>query len=60
MCFKLSKLDAETYRTHLLEKHGIGVIADGGHDVRVAFAGVEEGDIPALFEALAKAARELR
>jgi aspartate/methionine/tyrosine aminotransferase len=59
MCFRLSKLDAETYRIYLLDKHGIGVIADGGHDVRVAFAGVEEDEIPALFETLAKAAREL-
>jgi len=58
MCLKL-KGDAETFRTHLLEKHGVGVIADGAHDIRVAFAGVEEEDVPALFETLAKAAREL-
>jgi len=58
MCLKL-KADAETYRTHLLEKHGIGVIADGAHDIRVAFAGVEENEVPELFETLAKAAREL-
>ena len=58
MCLKV-KADAETYRTHLLEKHGVGVIADGAHDIRVAFAGVEEEDVPALFETLAKAAREL-
>ena len=58
MCLKL-KGDAETYRTHLLENHGVGVIADGAHDVRVAFAGVEEEEVPALFETLAKAAREL-
>ncbi len=59
MCLRLSKLDAEIYRRHLLEKHGIGVIANDAHDIRVAFAGVEEDDIPALFEALATAAREL-
>jgi aspartate/methionine/tyrosine aminotransferase len=58
MCLKM-KGDAETFRTHLLEKHGIGVIADGAHDVRVAFAGVEEEEVPELFETLAKAAREL-
>jgi aspartate/methionine/tyrosine aminotransferase len=58
MCLKL-KGDAETYRTHLLEKHGIGVIADGAHDIRVAFAGVEESEVPELFETLARAAREL-
>jgi aspartate/methionine/tyrosine aminotransferase len=58
MCLKM-KGDAETFRTHLLEKHGVGVIADGAHDIRVAFAGVEEGEVPELFETLAKAAREL-
>jgi aspartate/methionine/tyrosine aminotransferase len=58
MCLKM-RGDAETFRTHLLEKHGIGVIADGAHDIRVAFAGVEEEEVPALFQALAKAAREL-
>ncbi len=58
MCLKM-KGDAETFRTHLLEKHGIGVIADGAHDVRVAFAGVEEEEVPELFQTLAKAAREL-
>jgi len=59
MCLRLAKLDADTYRTHLLDRHGVGVIADGAHDIRVAFAGVEEEDIPALFETLALAAREL-
>jgi aspartate/methionine/tyrosine aminotransferase len=59
MCLRLTKADAEAYRVHLLDKHGIGVIADGAHDIRVAFAGVEEGDIPALFETLARAAREI-
>ncbi len=58
MCLKV-KADAETYRVHLLEKHGVGVIADGAHDIRVAFAGVEEEDVPELFATLAKAAREL-
>jgi aspartate/methionine/tyrosine aminotransferase len=58
MCLRMKK-DAETFRTHLLEKHGVGVIADGAHDIRVAFAGVEEEEIPELFETLAKAAREL-
>lgn len=59
MCLKLTKADAETYRSHLLEKHGVGVIAEGAHDIRIAFAGVEEEEVPALFETLARAAREL-
>jgi aspartate/methionine/tyrosine aminotransferase len=58
MCLKM-KGDAETFRAHLLDTHGVGVIADGAHDIRVAFAGVEEEEIPELFALLAKAAREL-
>ena len=45
MCLKLKDLDAETFRKHLLEKYGVGVIADGRHDIRVAFSAVEAGDL---------------
>ena len=34
-------LDAETYRKHLLGKYGVGVIADGERDIRVAFSAVD-------------------
>lgn len=59
MCLKLKKIDAEMYRKHLLEKYGVGVIADGKRDIRVAFSAVEVTDLPALFDALAAAARDL-
>ena len=40
-----------------------GAVAAGerfeAHDIRVAFAGVEEAEIPELFATLARAAREL-
>jgi aspartate/methionine/tyrosine aminotransferase len=42
MCLKLKNLDAETYRKHLLEKYGVGVIADGERDIRIAFSSVDE------------------
>jgi phosphoenolpyruvate carboxykinase (GTP) len=60
MCVRLKGVDAEAYRRHLLDKYGVGVIADGKHDIRVAFSAVEEEDLPALFEAMAAAARDLR
>jgi aspartate/methionine/tyrosine aminotransferase len=60
MCLKLKGLDAETYRKHLLERHGVGVIADGQTDIRIAFSAVEEQDLEDLFATLATAARELR
>jgi len=59
MCLKLKGLDAEQYRKHLLEKYGVGVIADGDRDIRVAFASVEEDDLEDLYATLAAAAREL-
>ena len=60
MLLKLKELDAEKYRKHLLEKYGVGVIADGAHDIRVAFSAVDIEHIPALFALLADAARELQ
>jgi len=60
MCLRLKRINSETYRQHLLDKHGVGVIADGQRDVRVAFSGVEEDELDALFEVLAQAARELQ
>jgi aspartate/methionine/tyrosine aminotransferase len=60
MCLKLKNLSAEAYRKHLLEKHGIGVIADGERDIRVAFSAVEVNELAELYGTMAAAARELR
>jgi len=59
MCLKLKGLDAETYRKHLLEKYGVGVIADGDRDIRIAFSSVDANQIEDLYNVLATAAREL-
>jgi aspartate/methionine/tyrosine aminotransferase len=59
MCLKLNGIDSETFRKHLLEKHGVGVIADGERDIRVAFSSVDEKDLPELFATMATAAREI-
>jgi aspartate/methionine/tyrosine aminotransferase len=59
MCLRLRTVDAETFRKHLLEKYGVGVIADGTSDIRVAFSSVEEAELEAMFEAMAAAARDL-
>jgi phosphoenolpyruvate carboxykinase (GTP) len=60
MCLKLKGLGAEAFRKHLLEKYGVGVIADGDRDIRVAFSAVEVGDLEDLYAQLAAAARDLR
>lgn len=59
MCLKLKGLDAETYRKHLLEKYGVGVIADGERDIRVAFSSVDLDQLEDLYATMAAAARDL-
>jgi aspartate/methionine/tyrosine aminotransferase len=59
MCVKLKGLGAEAFRKHLLDKHGVGVIADGERDIRIAFSSVDEGQLEDLYTVLATAAREL-
>jgi aspartate/methionine/tyrosine aminotransferase len=60
MCLKLKGLDAETYRKYLLEKFGVGVIADGERDIRVAFSSVEAEQLEDLYNVMATAAKELQ
>ena len=59
MCLKLKDLDAEAFRIHLLEEFGIGVIAAGGSDIRVAFSCIEVDEIAPLFEAMFQCAQEM-
>jgi aspartate/methionine/tyrosine aminotransferase len=60
MCLKLKRLNAETFRKHLLESHGVALIAEGDRDVRVALATVDEDKLEGLFNTMAAAARELQ
>lgn len=59
MCIKLKGLDAEAYRRHLLDKYGVGVIADGDRDIRIAFSSVEESQLEDLYRLMAAAAKDL-
>ncbi len=60
MCLRLKGIDAEAFRKHLLEKYGVGVIADGERDIRIAFSAVDEPQLDDLFATLAAAASELQ
>ncbi|MBM4103146.1 MAG: aminotransferase class I/II-fold pyridoxal phosphate-dependent enzyme [Planctomycetes bacterium] len=60
MCLKLNGIDAEQFRCSLLDKYGIGVIATGKEDIRVAFSCVEENDIPLLFDQMYQCAIEMQ
>jgi aspartate/methionine/tyrosine aminotransferase len=59
MCLKLKKVHAETLRNHLLDQFGVGTIALGDSDLRVAFSCIEESDIEELFELIYQGAQEV-
>ena len=59
MCLRLKNVDAEPLRVHLLEKYGVGLIAIGKKDLRIAFSCIEEQDIQRLFDILLMAVIEL-
>ena len=60
MCIRVKGVPAEKLRVHLLEKYGVGVIAMGQSDIRVAFSCLELDQIEPLFELTARAIDELR
>jgi aspartate/methionine/tyrosine aminotransferase len=60
MLVKVEGVDAEKLRVHLLEEHGVGLIATSPTDIRVAFSCLEAKDVEPLFEALHKAIQTLR
>lgn len=60
MLVKVLGVDAEKLRVHLLDQHGVGLIATSSTDIRVAFSCIEVDDVEPLFEALHRAIHELR
>lgn len=60
MCLRLKDADADTVRVRLLDDHGVGVIALGKRELRVAFSCLAEAQIPGVFSAAAKAVRAVR
>jgi aspartate/methionine/tyrosine aminotransferase len=60
MCVKVHGVDAEAVRKKLLKDEGIGVVALGQSDVRVAFSCLEEEGVEPLFEALHRVVQALR
>jgi hypothetical protein len=59
MCVRVKGVEAEKLRVHLLEQHGVGLIATGASDIRVAFSCLEVDQIDPLFEVLHQAIQEL-
>jgi aspartate/methionine/tyrosine aminotransferase len=59
MCLKLAGVTAEAVRSHLLNEYGIGAIALGETDLRVAFSCIEEEHLEELFDIIYKAVTEV-
>lgn len=60
MCLRIKGADADAVRVRLLDDHGVGAIALGKTDLRVAFSCLAEAQIPGVFSAAAKAVRAVR
>ena len=59
MCLKLKTVAAETLRRHLLEKYGVGLIAIGEKNLRIAFSCTEEEDLADLFDIILQGIKDL-
>lgn len=59
MCLELLHTDAERLRRHLLDAYGVGIIAIGDRDIRIAFSCLEKEQIKDLFDILYKAVKDL-
>lgn len=53
-CLNLKSGNAETVRQRLLEEHGIGTIALGETELRVAYSCLDASDVETVFEAIAR------
>lgn len=60
MCLKLNGISAEALRTHLIHEYGVGTIALGEHDLRIAFSCIEEEDLENLFDLVYKGILDLQ
>jgi aspartate/methionine/tyrosine aminotransferase len=60
MCLKLSTVNAETLRVHLLNEYGIGTIALGDTDLRVAFSCIEAEHLEDLFNLIHQGVLDLK
>lgn len=60
MCLKLKGISAEALRTHLIHEYGVGTIALGEYDLRIAFSCIEEEHLEDLFDLVYKGIQDLK
>lgn len=59
MCLRLKDVDAESLRIHLLDAYGVGLIAIGERNIRVAFSCIEAGQAKDLFDTIFRGIEDL-
>jgi aspartate/methionine/tyrosine aminotransferase len=59
MCIRLKTVNAEKLRVHLLERYGVGLIAIGTDNLRIAFSCIEEKDVTELFDTILQGVKDL-
>lgn len=59
MCLKLKTVNAEELRQHLIHQYGLGTIALGETDLRIAFSCIAEEDLEDLFDLVYAGVRDL-
>ena len=60
MCLRLKGVDSNKVREHALKEYGIGTIAIGKKDLRIAFSSVKIEHLEKLFDLLAQSIREVK
>jgi len=60
MCLRLEGTDAEELRVRLLEQYGVGVIAEGDTDMRIALSSLEVDEIPEIFDIMYRCVVEMK
>lgn len=60
MCLKLNGISAEALRSHLIHEYGVGTIALGEYDLRIAFSCIEEEHLEDLFDLIYKGIQDLQ
>ena len=60
MCLKLKTVSAEALRQHLIHQYGVGTIALGGPDLRIAFSCIAEENLEELFDLIYQGVQDLQ
>ncbi|MBQ4900668.1 aminotransferase class I/II-fold pyridoxal phosphate-dependent enzyme [Paenibacillus sp. Marseille-P2973] len=60
MCLKLSTVNAEELRQHLIREYGVGTIALGDTDLRIAFSCIAEENLEDLFDLIYRGVQDLQ